>query len=137
MKLTKQKSLVYTCTIIIAIMTLVSCNSTSNKQASKTSIALSTEEIDLGEVKLNTEVEYELSFVNSGEVPLTIYRVATSCGCTEVEWSQKPIRPQKSSVIKIKYKDKYPGFIHKTITIYGNLEEPIEVKLKGELIEGI
>ncbi len=121
---------------ILSLMTMLcSCGSTSNKSASKTSITLSAEEIDLGEVNVNTEVVHELSVVNTGEVPLIIYRIATSCGCTEVEWTQKPIKPQKSSIIKVKYKDKYPGYIHKTITIYGNLEKPLVVKLKGELTE--
>jgi len=122
-------------TIVLATMLLISCSSTSSKQARKTSITLSTKAIDLGKVQVNTEVEYELSFVNTGEVPFTIYRITTSCGCTEVEWTQKPIKPNKSSIIKVKYQDKYPGYIHKTITIYGNIPKPLEVKLKGELIE--
>ena len=122
---------------LILVGGISACHTDTSSAAKHTIIELSKTEIDLGKITVNTAVEYELSFVNTGEVPLTIYRVTTSCGCTEVEWSPKPIKPQKSSMIKVKYKDKYPGYIHKTITIYGNIEKPIEVRLKGELIDGI
>lgn len=96
---------------------------------------LSHQSIDLGDVKINTEVFFDLKVTNNGKNPLTIYRVSTSCGCTEVEWEKKPLRPNKSSIIKVKYKDKYPGYIHKTLTIYGNMAAPVVVNIKGELIE--
>lgn len=122
-------------TILLTITLCSSCVSGEQGAAKMTSIQLSEQSLDLGDVKINTEVEFDFEITNSGEYSLTIYRVGTSCGCTEVEWTQKIIRPQKSSVIKIKYKDKYPGFIRKTITVYGNIAKPVVVNLTGELIE--
>lgn len=122
------------CFYLLAVLT--ACNySTATSEQQKTRAVLSADEINLGEVKINTLKEVELTLSNTGEVPLTVYRVATSCGCTEVEWDRKPVKPHKTKTIKIKYKDKYPGYIHKTVTIYGNTEQPIVAKLSGELIE--
>jgi hypothetical protein len=121
---------------LLLLMSLcMSCVSGGQGTSKVTTIKLSHQSIDLGKVKINTEVYFDLKVSNSGENPLTIYRVNTSCGCTEVEWEKKPLRPHKTSHIKVKYKDKYPGYIHKTLTIYANIKAPILVQLKGELIE--
>ncbi len=121
--------------LIILLALFVSCSNGTQTKSQTTSIILSDSEIDLGKVKINTLKESEFTITNVGNVHLTIYQMATSCGCTEVEWTQKPIKPSKSTTIKLKYYDKYPGFFHKTITIYANTDKPVEVKIKGELIE--
>lgn len=123
--------------LLLTILSLgvVSCTVNANKEQKSTKVQLSAMELDMGNVKLNTLVKKELELTNIGDEPLTIYNIKTSCGCTEVEWEHKPIRPHKSTRVCVSYKDKYPGYIHKTITIYGNLAEPIIVSLKGELIE--
>lgn len=125
-------------TIILLVLVLCSACTTGGQRsvnAKPTILKLSHEVIDFGKVKINTEVTTDLLVTNVGQTALTIYRVNTSCGCTEVEWDKKPVRPSKSSIIKVNYKDKYPGYIHKTITIHANLEKPITLELKGELVE--
>ena len=122
--------------IIALVFIAVACNNYGAGVSSKpTSISLSHNEIDLGTVKTNAAYERTFTITNTGNAPLTIYRIATSCGCTEVEWSRKPVKPQKTKTIKIKYQDKYPGYIHKTVTIYGNIDKSVVVKIKGELVE--
>ena len=121
--------------LILILLLSTSCIKNSNIQSKHTHIETSCSEIDLGQVKVNEECLYDLEIKNVGKTPLNLYQVKTSCGCTETEWSRRPVRPGKSCTIKIKYKDKYPGYIHKTLTIYGNIDKPLEVNIKGELIE--
>lgn len=117
------------------IFIAIACSNSNSKGKELTVIDVSSLEIDLGKGKVNTKTEYTLQVTNIGDVPFTIYKVLSSCSCTQVEWGRKPVRPGKMSEIKIIYNDKYPGYFHKTLTIYGNTEEPSIIKIKGMLEE--
>lgn len=77
--------------------------------------------VDFGEVDSKTDVGYRiLKFTNDGATPLTITNIKPSCGCTVPEWPTEPIKPGKSSEIKIKYDITRIGGISKTITVTTN-----------------
>ena len=84
---------------------------------------------------MNTKAESEITIENTGEYPLIIYDIETSCGCTEVEWNKKPVKKGDFGRIKITYQDKYPGPFMKTITVYGNISKPLTCKIIGSVME--
>jgi hypothetical protein len=47
-----------------------------------------------------------------------IDNVEASCGCTTPEWSEAPIAPGASSLIKVGFNASAEGKFQKTITIY-------------------
>ena len=51
-------------------------------------------------------------------VSLTVENIVTSCGCTSVEYSRRPVSLKDSLVIKIKYKAESPGYFNKDTAIY-------------------
>jgi hypothetical protein len=59
-------------------------------------------------------------FTNSGDEPLIIYQVQSSCGCLYGEWPKQPILPGKSDFITIHYDTKRPGMFSKDLTITSN-----------------
>ena len=89
-------------------------------------------EVDFGTHNEGDILDTVFKFTNTGEVPLVISNVKTSCGCTTPYWPKKPIDPGKSDVIKVKFNTNHkPGNQVKTITIHANtknLTEQIKIK---------
>ena len=55
---------------------------------------------DFGKIKEDGgTVEYSFSFTNTGSEPLIITNVRTTCGCTSPTWTQKPVMPDRKSVV--------------------------------------
>lgn len=104
---------------------------------SKTTMAFDTLVLDLGLLKYNQPKKATYTFTNTGTHPLIIYRVTASCGCTEVEWPEKVIRPEKTGTITITYDAAHQGRFRKTVYVYANTKNsPIELTLKGT-VEGL
>lgn len=76
-------------------------------------------------------------FTNTGNQPLLIKDVKSSCGCTVPSFSKDPIMPGKTGKIEVKY-NMNPGPIRKTITVECNAvnvdEGRVALKIKGEVI---
>ena len=91
--------------------------------------------IDYGEIEKGSDGVRVFEFTNTGNVPLVITEVSSSCGCTIPEKPKDPILPGKTGEIKVKYDTKRVGPIRKTITVYSNAEEPAKsLKIKGTVL---
>ena len=87
----------------------------------------------MGDFDWSEEKEAMLIIKNLGVVSLTVENIVTSCGCTSVEYSRRPVSLKDSLVIKIKYKAESPGYFNKDIAIYCNVpSSPVYVKLSGK-----
>ena len=99
---------------------------------SKTTVVFDTLVMDLGILIYNKPEKAIYNFTNTGTHPLIIYRVTASCGCTEVEWPEKVIRPEKTGTITITYDAAHQGQFRKTVYVHANTKNsPIELTLKG------
>lgn len=58
-------------------------------------------------------------FTNTGNEPLIINKVNSTCGCTVPSSPKEPIMPGKTGEIEVKY-NMNPGPIRKTITVESN-----------------
>ena len=58
---------------------------------------------------------------NTGDFPLIIKNIETSCGCTEAEWNKKPILPGRTGNIQITFKPNSLGYFSKTIQVFCNI----------------
>jgi len=92
-----------------------------------------TREIDFGTHNEGDILDTVFKFKNTGEVPLVITNVKTSCGCTTPYWPKKPIQPGESEEIKVRFNTAHkPGKQTKTITIHANTKNLTEVvKIKS------
>lgn len=76
-------------------------------------------------------------FTNTGDAPLIIKDVKSTCGCTVPSWPKDPVLPGKSQKIEVKYNMK-PGPIRKTITVQSNAvnypDGVVPLKIKGNVI---
>ena len=94
------------------------------------------EVIDYGEINKGSDGVRVFEFTNTGNVPLVISNVTSSCGCTIPKKPEKPVLPGETGQIEVKYDTSRVGPIRKTITVYSNAEEPAKsIKIKGRVLE--
>lgn len=69
------------------------------------------------------DVTHVFQFTNTGDVPVVIQRVSTSCGCTASEWTKEPVLPGKTGTVAATYSPLgRPYAFTKTLTVRTNGE---------------
>jgi hypothetical protein len=95
-----------------------SATETSNKQAA---IKFDKEEHDFGILLQGEVVSYSFHFTNTGNTPLIISDVGSSCGCTVGDYPREPIAPGKTGDIKVTYNSSgHHGFQSRFLTVMSN-----------------
>jgi Protein of unknown function (DUF1573) len=94
--------------------------------------------IDYGTVSKDSDSGVRtFEFTNTGDAPLIISNVQSTCGCTVPTKPTEPIMPGKTGKIDVKY-NMNPGPIRKTITVESNATNVeggrVAIKIKGEVI---
>jgi uncharacterized cupredoxin-like copper-binding protein len=85
-------------------------------------------EHDFGEIEKGKSVETVFSYKNTGNAPLVITDIKSSCGCTVPEdWSKEPLAPGKTGKFTVKFNGSGSNKISKTITVTANTEKGSEV----------
>lgn len=98
-------------------------------------IKFKTEIVDYGTITQNSDGTRLFSFTNTGDAPLLITNVKTSCGCTVPSYSKTAILPGESGELNIKYDTKRLGAFTKTVTVTSNSEGGKKIlKIKGHII---
>ncbi|MCP4217350.1 MAG: DUF1573 domain-containing protein [bacterium] len=93
--------------------------------------------VDFGEADSGKIIDLEFKFKNSGNVPLIIKNLSTSCGCTATKLEKKEYQPGEEGSIPVKFNTRgYTGKVTKSITITTNDEANRYTRLKitGKLI---
>ncbi len=94
-----------------------------------------TEVVDYGTVTQNSEGTRLFTFTNTGDAPLLITKVKTTCGCTVPSYSKAPIMPGETGELNIKYDTKRLGAFTKTVTVTSNAEGGNKIlKIKGNIV---
>lgn len=94
-----------------------------------------TEIVDYGTITQNSNGIRLFTFTNTGDAPLLITKVKTSCGCTVPSYSKAPILPGETGELNIKYDTKRLGAFTKTVTVTSNAEGGNKIlKIKGNII---
>ena len=95
-----------------------SATETSNRQAD---IKFDKEEHDFGILLQGEVVSYSFHFTNTGNTPLIISDVGSSCGCTVGDYPREPIAPGKTGDIKVTYNSSgHHGFQSRFLTVMSN-----------------
>ncbi len=109
----------------------------------KPSEGIATITFDQHTIKLGTiypEERYEriFTFTNTGDAPLIISDIETSCGCTVVKFSKEPVMPGKTGEVKVDYipKKNTLGFISKSFVVTTNAKNnPEYLYLHGTVVK--
>lgn len=122
-------------TFIILFLLLTSITAFAQKGNKLAKIEFESDTIDMGTFAADTAlIECPFVYKNTGEAPLYIHQVFTTCGCTGSKFSSAPTMPGKSDTILITYdgRRKSPGPLLKSITVHCNIKrEMIKLYIKG------
>ena len=101
---------------------------------SVTTVSMDQSEKNFGNIPLNEKREHIFKLVNTGNKPLVIYDVVTSCGCTKAEYGKEPVRPGETLELKVIYNAEDKGRFRKNLTVYCNAEDsPLKLTVVGEV----
>ena len=91
--------------------------------------------INYGTIDKGANGVRDFVFTNTGNAPLIISNVKSTCGCTIPKKPEKPILPGESDKIQVKYDTKRIGFIRKSISVTSNASNPsVVLKITGQVI---
>jgi len=106
-------------------------------QETAATIEFKEDTVDYGKIENGSNGVRSFTFTNTGNAPLVITNVKSSCGCTVPKKPTAPIPPGKKGEIEVKYDTKRTGFIRKTITVTSNATNVKNgvsyLKIKGEV----
>jgi len=107
-----------------------------NAQDKVAKIEFKSETIDYGTIEKGSDGVRIFEFTNTGDAPLIISKVSSTCGCTIPKKPDGPILPGQTGKIEVKYDTKRVNPIRKTITVLSNAETPtVALKIKGLVVD--
>ena len=92
---------------------------------------------DFGQISLKKgKVSHEFTFTNQGEKNLVITDARADCGCTRPEYSEAPVAPGKTGIVKVTFAPAAKGHFSKKVTVTTN-GSPRKARLliKGEVVD--
>lgn len=122
--------------LFVLCLLLLGChrNRPSASSSITTSIRFVEEDHNVGRLQSDT-ITCNFQFTNTGERPLVINKIETSCRCITAEKPQAPVMPGKSDVIRVRYvrEQGQTGRFFRSIIVYGNASsQPITLSITGE-----
>lgn len=123
---------------IMIILFIGFLGTTIHAQDAKAQIKFKSEVVDYGDIAKGSDGVRQFEFTNTGNAPLVISKVYSSCGCTIPKKPEAPIAPGESGVIEVKYDTNRVGPIRKTITVTSNATDSptMAIKIKGTVLDG-
>ena len=106
-----------------------------NKDIPKTTAEATETEIDFGTFDKSEIKDTVIDVKNTGDNPLVIVDVSTTCGCTAATYDKQPAKPGEALRVGIKMTPKDTGFFDEVITIkYNSINnQPVKVEIKGNV----
>lgn len=93
-------------------------------------------EYNFGDIQQGEKAEYVFAFENTGNEPLILSNVMTTCGCTATDWPRDPIAPGAAGQLKVVFNSSGKmGRQTKVVTIVSNAVNSQErVKMVGNVL---
>ena len=120
----------------VIFLLIFACISTSAQNNKTAKIEFETNVIDYGTIEKGANGVRVFKFKNTGNAPLVISKVTTSCGCTVPKKPEAPILPGESGEIEVEYATTRVNPFRKTISVTSNADTPtVALKIKGNVID--
>lgn len=121
---------------VVIFILLIFAHLELSAQAKTPMISFETETIDYGNIAKGSDGIRIFVFENTGDAPLEIQGVRSSCGCTIPKKPEASIAPGEKGEITVRYDTKRLGVFRKTITVNTNVVSTsiIALKIKGNVL---
>lgn len=107
---------------------------TANNDEMKTTASIDISNIDMGVFKKSETKKAIFSIKNTGDKPLIIADVATSCTCAEIKYEKQPAAPGSYLQLFVEMTPKDTGFFSETITVKCNAKGHLKLTIRGKTI---
>jgi hypothetical protein len=98
----------------------------------ETTVFVEQDEIEIKDLQVGKKSVAVFRLKNTGNRPLTITRVDTSCGCIVASWDKKPVKPGEETEITVEIQREESGPFRKFVQVYCNVERGvISLGIKG------
>lgn len=108
----------------------------NGSKADHSALKFDAESWDFGSIKEDGgSVKHLFTFKNIGTKPVVILDVTTGCGCTTPTYSRKPVMPNQSGEIEVKFDPiGRPGKFVKGVVVYTSAQEkPFNLTISGDV----
>ncbi len=93
---------------------------------------------NFGQIEWKHPVTVEYTITNTGNEPLVLTQVTTSCACSVADWTKTPIAPGEKGTVRASFDAKALGRFEKTVGIYSNAEPHlVYLKFVGEVVQEV
>lgn len=90
---------------------------------------------EFGDIHQGDVVEHIFKFTNTGDTPLVITNVTTTCGCTAPKWPKEPIQAGDEGQILVKFNSRGKrGVQNKPITVYSNAKATTKISITTNVL---
>ena len=97
-----------------------------------TTVSVSSTEADLGTFPWQEPRTCTFTLRNTGDRPLVIHDVTTSCGCLMVDYPEEPARPGEELTLRAHYRADSRGTVLKSMQVYCNAQgAPLRLRVTG------
>lgn len=100
----------------------------------QTTVKVEKESLLLETIPLGKSKDTLFKFVNTGDQPLVIIDVTTTCGCAQTLFDKHPVQPGESLHIKVGVTPENKGLFDETITVKCNTNQLIKLNIRGNTI---
>ena len=91
-----------------------------------------------GQIEWKRPVSVEYTITNTGDKPLVLTNVTTSCACSVANWTKTPIAPGEKGTVSATFDAKALGPFNKSIGIYSNAQPSlVYLNFDGEVVQEI
>ena len=122
---------------VLGLIAFSSCKEDATKKIDENNVAAAAErdavaskfpvmefdkkEHDFGEIESKQNVETVFTYTNTGDAPLIITDIKSSCGCTvPQDWSRDPLAPGETGEFTVKFNGSGKNKVSKTVNITAN-----------------
>jgi len=82
---------------------------------------------DFGTINNGAAQETMFSYKNTGDSPLVVTDIKSTCGCTIPSWSKEALSPGESSQFTVKFNGKGSNKVSKSVTVFANTKKGKEI----------
>ena len=100
----------------------------------QTTVKVEKESLLLETIPLGKSKDTLFTLVNTGDQPLVIIDVTTTCGCAQTLFDKHPVQPGESLHIKVGVTPENKGLFDEPITVKCNTNQLIKLNIRGNTI---
>lgn len=99
----------------------------------KTSAVVDQPEFDFGLFDKSEVKETIFEIRNTGDNPLVITDISTTCGCTVATYEKNPAKSGERLYVKVRVTPKEIGFFHESVIVKCNTDQNIHLIVRGQV----